>query len=228
MQSSSLANKQKVIGVLCIMPFFLGIVFLSYFGGSTLESAHIFAMMGMFAMIAAILAYQSNIRPFKWWDGHFNKQDLKWIGGAYAGLLALVFTITAVFGGSPMVVLLALTGGGVVLFVSLKKSESILVPWLVHSLYNFSALALASASIISLAASPIYVPNFAFDNRPTDIVTQFIMQFFFVAFSEEMLKVSITLGIFALTKRLNLAIAISIAFWVALHTVTAQRVFLPF
>jgi hypothetical protein len=115
-----------------------------------------------------------------------------------------------------------------VLFVSLKKSESILVPWLVHSLYNFTALSLASASIISLAASPIYVPNFAFDGRPTDFATQFIMQFFFVAFSEEMLKVSVALGIYAWTGRLNLALGISIAFWVALHTVTAQRVLLPF
>lgn len=210
------------------MPYFIGLVFLSYLDGSTSESAHVFIIMGLFALGAAVYAHHNGIRPFKWWDGKFNKTDLKWIGIAYVGLLAVVFAVTPVIGGS-WGILVALGGGAVVLFLSLLKSESIIVPWFVHSLYNFTALALASASIITLAASPIYVPNFTFgDGRPADIATQFIMQFAFVAFSEEIVKVSLALGIFAFVQNRNVAIAVSAIAWVGLHTIVSYRVFLPF
>lgn len=207
-----------------MMPYFVGLVFLSNFRGATLESAFVFAIMGVFALIASVMAYYNNIRPFKWWDGKFNKDDLKYIGMAYAGLLGIVYGVTSIVGGS-IGILVALGGGAVVLFYSLKKSESLLVPWIAHFAYNTTSIALASFSIIALSASPLYVPNFTLDgHKPVDFMTQAFMQFAFVAFSEEATKIAVALGIFQFTKNKTLGFAISGIAWVALHTILSYPI----
>lgn len=222
-------NSHAVIGWLCIMPYFVGVVFLSYYGGSKLESALIFMVMGLFSLLAAGKAHSAGIKPFKWWDGKFDKNDLKWIGIGYGLLLAVVLAITYGFGGGSVAILVALVGGGIVLYFTLKKGENVLVPLLTHGIYNTTALALASANIIPASFFAFYVPNFSFDGaRPAEFLTQIILQVGFVSFGEELLKISVALGIFILTKSKNLGIATSIILWVILHSILSYRVALPF
>lgn len=227
MQTSQ--KSHTLIGWLCIMPYFIGLVFLSYYGGTKLESALIFIVMGFFSLFAAHKAHSAGIKPFKWWDGEFNKQDLKFIGIGYGSLLAIVLAITHVFGGGAIAILVALIGGGVMLYFTMYKGQTVLVPLIVHGTYNVTALALASASIMPLSAFGLYVPNFAFEaGRPVDFITLIILQYGFVSFGEEFLKISLALGIFAFTKNKNLGIAVSIIMWAILHSILSYRVQLPF
>lgn len=215
------------------MPYFLGLIFLTNLrdGGdfAPLSSALIFASMGGFALIAVILAhYFAKIRPFKWWDGNFGKDDLKYIVVGYGGLITLAIALTPVFAGS-LGIILALAGGRILLFYTLKKTESILVPWFVHTIYNTTAIALAGFSLIQLSASALYVPNFTLDGvRAADFATQAFMQFFFVAFAEEMLVISIALGFYYFTKSKMLAMGVSTVAWVVLHTILSYPINLPF
>lgn len=211
------------------MPYFVGVMFLSYYGGTKLESALIFIVMGFFSLFTAYIAHQNNIRPFKWWDGQFNKQDWKIIGIGYGLTLAIVLGITYVFGSGPVTIMVALIGGGIMLFVTLHEGETILVPIIIHGIYNTSALAFAGASIIPLTSFALYVPNFAFDDSaPVDFIAQIILQFGFVAFGEEFLKVSLALGGFVISGSRNFGIGMSIGMWAFLHSILAYRILLPF
>lgn len=227
MQTSQ--NSRTFIGWLCIMPYFVGVVFLTYYGGDKLESALIFMVMGLFSLFAARQAHLAGIRPFKWWDGKFNADDLKWIGIGYASLLAVVLAITYGFGGGSVAILIALVGGGIILFLTLVKGETVLVPLITHGIYNTTALALAGASVIPASFFAFYVPNFNFDGaRPADFITQIVLQTGFVAFGEELLKISLSLGMFVFTRSRNLGIAASIGLWTLLHSVQSYRISWPF
>lgn len=207
----------------------MSFILLTYFQDrATFESAVVFFMIGIAAVWAASKAKDEGYEPFEWRQG-MDRNDLKYMVGGYVALLVAGFGLTPL--GGPLV---TLSAAGAILFVVMYKSQSIMTAWFAHAFYNISAVALATFSIIPLAASPIYVPDYS--AAPTqqtlgDFANQAFLQFFSVAFAEEILKVSLAIGIGILffqnydsQKAKVTAMAISALLWVALHTILSYQI----
>lgn len=214
-------------------PYFIALTLLSSFGeGSSLDSALVFIVIGITSLVFANIARNNGFEPFKWYSGKLDPHERKYLGIGIIALLAVVFGTTMVYPG-PEGILVALLLGGFVLAFMLFKTETIIVPWFIHAAYNLTVLALAGGffsfagfSAVPLSASPIYVPSFALD--PASVQSFFmsgVMQFFFVAFAEEMMKVSLALGVgMILNKNPKVMLGISVFLWVILHSILSYRV----
>lgn len=219
-------QSRAFLGFILIAPYFVALAALSNFGaGGTFESVVIFGLIGVISLIGALWAKQQGLQPFKWFDGKLNSQDAKLIAIGYVALLGAAYLITPYFGAVGILIALGV-GGGILAFV-LIKSENILVPIIVHGLYNLTAIALASLSVIPLAASPIFVPDFSVGTAQTNtILSQAFLQVFVVAFSEELMKVSLALGFsLFITKDKKVTFAIAVVLWTVLHSVLSYRIF---
>lgn len=213
------------MGFLLIIPYFFGFAALSNFGsGGTFESVVIFGLIGVISLIGALMAKQRGIDPFRWFDGKFDRQDLKLIGLGYLALLGTAYLITP-YGGS-VGILIALGIGGAILAVTLIKSENILVPILIHGFYNLTAVILSSFSIAPLASSPIFVPDFSVSTSVANgILSQAFLQLFIVAFAEEIMKVALALGFsLFISRNKGIIFGLSILLWTVLHSVLSYRI----
>jgi len=151
-----------------------------------------------------------------------DKKDLLLIpvGFGVMILVAIFLTpYTGVYG--PLVI------GGLVLVGTLLRSQTVVIPWLIHGFYNISAFMLATFSIIpgfTLSSSPFFVPQFDFGGSGSDIIFQVLMQLFGVALMEEYLKVGVAIGLTLLFPigRIG-ALMTSMIFWVLLHGLVSYR-----
>lgn len=136
--------------------------------------------------------------------------------------LAVMFLSTIVF---PMVFesssalflgLAAITG---ILSFQLYRTESIVVPWITHAIYNAAFVAMAA---LGVSISPIlFIPNFFFDGvGHTDLTAQIILQVIFVAGAEELTRVSVAMAVITgLMRTKMVGIGISAFLWLLLHLV---------
>jgi hypothetical protein len=242
------AKPQALFGLLgMIVPYGLGVILLTTFvGGSSaanFNTVTAFAIIGGFSFMF-LMAMQPYNKDLVWFDSP-DKKDLVYLfalplGGkkvvpfGLAGLLVFGLFLPQWFGVYGILVALGIGGG--VLGYQLKKSQSVFIPWSTHFMYNSVAVLMASFSIIPLAASPIYVPDFGSliaDRLPTaSLFTQLSlslgMQLVVVTLAEELLKVSIAVGATLLFKRagVGFAIGLSIVLWTILHTVLSYKLYL--
>ena len=231
MSAVQTSNSRTVLGLLLLAPFFIALILLSTFKGETFESAIVFFILALASLFFAFLARSLGWEPFRWLSGKFDRHDLKYIGLGIVGLLGSVFVITSIIPGT-IGILIGLGAGGIVLSYLLYKSQSIVVPWVVHAVYNILVIALAGGffsflglSAVPLTSQPLFIPNFGFDLADANTFTQAaFLQFFAVALSEEALRVSLAAGIGMLFTR-NPAVMLigSTGLWVALHNILSYR-----
>ena len=222
----SRARPDALVGILCLLPFFIGAILLySFAGGETANFAiaviffMIFLASIMFSMYAQKFDHQ-----IKWFDAPELK-DWPYLAVGVGGMLAAAFLITAFIPGN-IGILIGLGVGGIGLGYALYKTESVFIAWIAHSSYNAIVITLASASIIPLSKSPFYVPSFSFEGvNPSDLVSQIFLQFAAVGLAEELLKVSIAIGVALLfTKNKKVAIGIAVVLWVLLHVILSYPI----
>lgn len=225
-------HAKPALAFVLMMGFVIGLLALINFGASgTLESLFVFGFVALFSLIGAFIAKQNGYEPFKWFDGKFNKDDLKWMGIGLAWILTAALTITAIIPGA-VGILVALGVGGAGLAIVLIKSENFLSVVFVHGFYNVIAF-LASAGAFSflgvttfaLSSSPVFIPTFNFEGvTPDNILGQVMLQIFAVAASEELLKIAISIAVSLFTTSRYAIFGISIASWAGLHGVLSYRI----
>lgn len=227
------ANSRNVLGVFLLLPYFIAVTLLSAFGdGGLFESALVFSVILITSFSFSQMARMQGHEPFLWWSGAFDRGDLKYIGFGILGLLGSVFIVTAAIPGATGI-LIALGIGGGILAYTLIKTETILVPVFIHSIYNLVVIALAGGffsflglSAFPLTSSPIFVPSFGFDlHDANNFVSQAFLQFALVSMGEEMLKVSLALGVsLFLTRNKYVMFGTAAVLWSLLHAILAYRV----
>lgn len=207
----------------------MGYALLANFGtGGTFSSLTVFFIIGGFATIGSVAAYIMGFRPFKWFDGQFNLQDIIYIGIGFVGLFISVYLLTAYIAGN-VGILIGLFSGGIVLAIALIRSENAMVPIIAHGIYDSLVLMIANGVFGSIAVDPatLGVSAFTFGSiTPQDAVNQTIIQFIGPAFSEEMLKISTALGIGIMfnTKNKWVMMIIAVLAWAGLHSVISYPV----
>lgn len=225
-------NGRTALGFFAILPYLVAVVLLSAFGdGGLFESALVFAVIFALSFAIAHQGRAMGYEPFQWWRGKFDRSDLKWLGVGYLGLLGIVFAVTSAIPGVAGI-LIALGAGGILLFYILLKTETILAPVIVHAAYNLTVIALAAGffssiglSAIPATSSPIFVPTFGFNLQDANtFFNQAFLQLALVATAEELLKISLALGVaMFFTNNKIVMFLVSSGLWAILHSVLSFR-----
>ena len=196
-----------------------------------------------------ILMAQSNIRGWKnhmedlqiFWTNDIDRNGIKWIGLGLLGIFVSVGLTLALGSGLDANGLRYVQAGGILLagimmMIAFLKTNAILVPIIIHGVYNSFVVFLKKTSFEVIggtegfAGIPIRVPEIGIGFKGlADLYSEMIWQFFLVATSEEFLKLGIlimgTLLVYNQWQSKGMAVflsaGVSVVFWTLLHSIQA-------
>lgn len=255
MQKLFARNPTHVTTALWIIgfPMILGFYSLSNTSNTgQFQNLTIFFMLYVASLLAIVFIHvdafdlrttAQKLRAF--WTDDIDRRRLGWIGIGIIGVFAVV-GLTLAIGTNiapsaiPIIQILGIALAGCVMMFCFLKTNSILVPIIIHGTYNSFIVFLQqmplSLSPGQLNSLPISVPQIGvnfFQNSQVfgRLYSEFIWQYTLVATGEEFLKLAVlyfSIGAIAgkwLPKGVTLLISavISIAIWTSFHSVVAIK-----
>ncbi len=168
------------------------------------------------------------------WQIDINKQGLKWIGIGLGGVFLAVSV--SVFIDSALIGIML---SGFVLMFAFIKTNSVLVPVIIHGVYNSIVVAVKQGSLelgafsqSLLDSSPIRVPEIGVGIQGlSKLYSEIIWQFILVATAEELMKIAILVFVviaiksrFGTGKPVYVGAIVSVIIWGLLHTIQSLSI----
>lgn len=259
MQKFASNNPTHVTTLLWIIgfPMILGFYSLSNTDNSAqFQNLTIFFELYIASLVAIMFIHvdafdlKTNARKLRaFWTDDIDRKRIGWIGVGIVGVFSVV-GITLAAGQNiapneiPVIQILGIGLAGIVMMYCFLKTNSIMVPIIIHGTYNSFIVFLQqvplSLSPSQLNSIPISVPTIGinfFQSSATfgRLYSEFIWQYTLVATAEEFLKLAVLyfmIGAIAgrwLPKGVTLIIAaaVSIAVWVSFHSIVAIKLVTP-
>ena len=127
--------------------------------------------------------------------------------------------------------IVSIAGSGSIMMFIFFRTGAILIPIIIHGLFNSMVILLSSNLVdFSVALSPIPIPEVAVQlGSLSTVASEMIFQFFLVATSEEMFKMLVIAFVLAITKNkfdakgawVYIAGAFAVAIWTSYHLIIA-------
>jgi len=172
------------------------------------------------------------------WQVDINKQGLKWIGIGLGGVFLAV--AVSVFINSALIGIIL---SGFVLMFAFIKTNSILVPVIIHGVYNSVVVAIKQGALqfsgffgdftqSLLDSSPIRVPEVGVGIQGlSKLYSEIIWQFILVATAEELMKIAVLIFVvIAIKSRFErgnpvyIGAIISVIIWGLLHSIQSLSI----
>jgi hypothetical protein len=232
-------------GVQTAVYFMLSVIIVLFFAlGSTDETTEFRSTMIFMVVFLAsylmLLGLSTNpaIKPYfqgknatLFFQHDVTRGHLLWIPIGFAMAFGFSLLVSNVGFDDQTGAILSIAGSGTIMMAIFFRTGSILIPIIIHGLFNSTVILLSSNLVdFSVALSPIPIPEVAVQlGSLSTLASEMIFQFFLVSVSEEMFKMLVIAFVLAVTKSkfdtkgawVYVAGGFAIAIWTAYHLIIA-------